>query len=237
MEEFALPVRFDSDSALVFYYSVQWGEERVWWQLSPCSLASDFGTAEDCGGWYYAEVLGGYDERFLLDDGDGEPDSLRGTVKEVRWGSVIDVYANAFVADVGLARLYYSDDCDCNDFESTLYYARTGGYDGEEIGTPRFEPSVPAAPDAAPPAALALGLHPNPTAGPATALIALDRPQPVALEVFDLLGRRVQRADLGVLPAGEHRHRLDLGAFPSGIYLVRLTGDAGAATTARLVRR
>jgi len=79
--------------------------------------------------------------------------------------------------------------------------------------------------------------YPNPAADDLTVRFLLERAQRVELSVFDLLGRRLRGWDLGVLAAGEQAHRLDLAGLPPGLYVVRLTGDAGARATVKVTRR
>ncbi len=66
--------------------------------------------------------------------------------------------------------------------------------------------------------------------------LSLDAPQRVRLAVFDVLGRRVLSADLG-WAVGEVARRINTARLPAGVYLVRLTGDAGATATAHFVRQ
>ncbi len=72
---------------------------------------------------------------------------------------------------------------------------------------------------------------PNPFNPSTTLRFALDRSGEVALEVYDMLGRRVLARELGALQAGEHRHTLDLSGRPSGAYLVRLQAGVQVRTT------
>jgi hypothetical protein len=64
---------------------------------------------------------------------------------------------------------------------------------------------------------------------------ALGAPQAVALELVDLLGRRVRSVEVGPQPAGAHDVRLDLGGLRAGLYVLRLRGDAGGEATQRIV--
>ena len=111
--------------------------------------------------------------------------------------------------------------------ETTLVFARI---DGETFGTP-----VAGEVDAAPMAAFALTAAPNPTAGPLSLALTLPAAQTVAVEAFDVLGRRVwqQRAALG---AGPQTVAVDASAWAPGVYVVRATAGRVAAT-ARVVRR
>jgi hypothetical protein len=83
---------------------------------------------------------------------------------------------------------------------------------------------------------IALSVFPNPAVDRAVAHFQLTRSQQVTLDVFDLLGRRLGHRDLGLLSAGEHEANLDVRQLPPGIYIVRLSGDAGARATVRLIR-
>jgi pimeloyl-ACP methyl ester carboxylesterase len=58
---------------------------------------------------------------------------------------------------------------------------------------------------------------------------------PVALAVFDALGRRVAVLVDAVLPAGAHHAALDAAALAPGVYLLRLDA-AGQTTTRRVIR-
>lgn len=81
-----------------------------------------------------------------------------------------------------------------------------------------------------------LTAFPNPTMGEVAVRFELERTQRATLEVFDLLGRPLERNDLGVLSAGEHEARVDLSMQQPGLYVIRLVGDAGARATVRVTR-
>ncbi len=71
---------------------------------------------------------------------------------------------------------------------------------------------------------------PNPTAGAATLRYTLAAPGPVALDVFDVLGRRVATLVDGDRPAGEHTARFDGSGLASGRYVVHLRADGQERT-------
>jgi photosystem II stability/assembly factor-like uncharacterized protein len=82
---------------------------------------------------------------------------------------------------------------------------------------------------------LAFGLEmprPNPFSRETAIRFALPAPAAVALEVFDLGGRRVAVLAEGTLPAGVHSvsFRPGSGALSSGVYFVRLTAGAFSRT-------
>ena len=76
-----------------------------------------------------------------------------------------------------------------------------------------------------------LANHPNPFTGATTLAFQLDAPRPVRLEVFDVLGRRIDVLVDEVRGAGLHRARFDASRLPQGLYLYRLT--AGSTTQHR----
>jgi len=78
--------------------------------------------------------------------------------------------------------------------------------------------------EAAAPKASSLTVYPNPTAGRATATLALPKAVEVRVAVYDVLGREVAVLHDGPLAAGSHRLAFD-GDLPAGVYLVRATGD------------
>lgn len=73
-------------------------------------------------------------------------------------------------------------------------------------------------------------VYPNPFSHAATVNLELDQSGPVMLEMLDMLGRVVDRADHGILPAGSHSVSLDAGNLSSGTYLVRLVSGSNSAT-------
>ncbi len=81
-----------------------------------------------------------------------------------------------------------------------------------------------------------LAVAPNPTnSGRAELHFALAKAAPVAVEVLDLLGRRVaQPLAATARTAGQHTVGLDVRGLSAGLYLVRLTA-AGASRQVKLV--
>ncbi|MEM1127426.1 MAG: family 16 glycosylhydrolase [Bacteroidota bacterium] len=79
--------------------------------------------------------------------------------------------------------------------------------------------------------------YPDPTAGIANVVYNLDEPSPVALYVYDLLGRRVLQSSMGVQATGTHRHHLDLSGVSAGVYFIRLTAGGRVQTRTVVVAR
>ncbi len=85
--------------------------------------------------------------------------------------------------------------------------------------------------DGAQPGEAALSaVFPNPFEREAQVALALERAQHVAVEVFDVAGRRVAVLHDGPLAAGEQTFTFDAADLPSGTYLIRATGNGFTAT-------
>ncbi|MCG8373730.1 MAG: T9SS type A sorting domain-containing protein, partial [Balneolales bacterium] len=72
--------------------------------------------------------------------------------------------------------------------------------------------------------------YPNPFNPSTTILYGLDVDGPVLLEVFDILGRKVQTLVSGDQLAGNYSVNFNANAFASGIYIYRLTTDTKVIT-------
>lgn len=88
-----------------------------------------------------------------------------------------------------------------------------------------------AAPLAAAPGLRVLGPFPNPARGRASIVLLAERGLPVAVEVFDVTGRRVAREDGGAAAGGPCAVELDADGWPAGAYFVRAI--AGGVTDSR----
>lgn len=135
----------------------------------------------------------------------------------------------AFGRDVGLVDLDWFRDIGPGFSEYgafALEYAVVGGV---TYGVPPVanEPGAPTS------GQLTIGLHPNPTRGPVT--LRTTGAEAATVEVFDVLGRRVLRRDLGGQPDGAE-HRLDLADAPAGLYLVRVSMPSGENVVRRFVK-
>ena len=62
---------------------------------------------------------------------------------------------------------------------------------------------------------------PNPVVDRAVVPVSLDAPEQVRIDIFDLLGRRVQQLINEWLPAGSHRISWDASQVPAGTYIIR----------------
>lgn len=72
--------------------------------------------------------------------------------------------------------------------------------------------------------------YPNPFNPSTTIEFELPRSSEVQFEVFDVLGRSVERRDLGQLQAGGHRIEYEAVDLPSGVYLYRVSTAHGSKT-------
>jgi len=64
--------------------------------------------------------------------------------------------------------------------------------------------------------------YPNPFNPSTTIAFELPKSSPVTVEVYNLLGELIERAELGRLSAGRHSYNFQAGNLASGIYLYRL---------------
>jgi hypothetical protein len=89
-----------------------------------------------------------------------------------------------------------------------------------------------------PPAALRLhALFPNPARTRATLRYELPAATPVRVEIFDLLGRRVETFEAGHRPAGRVEQVVDVGRLASGMYFLRLVAGSAVRTERLVVNR
>ncbi|MDT7856556.1 T9SS type A sorting domain-containing protein [Rubrivirga sp. S365] len=138
--------------------------------------------------------------------------------------------------------------------EDLSYPASNPAYTASQLGFPLgdlnyFPPAVKAAWEAAGGMAtdadddpsqggfVLRGTAPNPSAGVASLRMDLDQAASVAVEVFDVLGRRVLSVPSTTVPAGQgHTVRLDGSSLPSGLYVARVAADTGGAVRVQTVR-
>jgi hypothetical protein len=82
------------------------------------------------------------------------------------------------------------------------------------------------------------GFRPNPAAGEASVVFALESAAPARLELLDVAGRRVLAEEVGSLGPGQHVLRLEKAAsLPAGVYLLRLTQSGRVVTTRSAIVR
>jgi len=92
-------------------------------------------------------------------------------------------------------------------------------------------------PDVAAQAGLELAVAPNPVASSAQIELTIQTPQPVTVDVFDPLGRRVAVLHDGPLATGTHPFELATSDLSPGVYVVRAKTDAGVASSRLTVAR
>jgi len=81
------------------------------------------------------------------------------------------------------------------------------------------------------------GVFPHPVQAQATLRYELAETGPVRIELYDLLGRRVQTLLDGERPAGRHETVVDASRLPSGVYFYRLTAGEQIKTERLTVQR
>jgi hypothetical protein len=85
---------------------------------------------------------------------------------------------------------------------------------------------------------MAVNSYPNPSDGDATIIFNLPAPQRISLDVYNLLGRRVDTLlDETSLAAGSYTIGVAASDWPSGLYVYRLRGETQQATGQLLLIR
>jgi hypothetical protein len=79
--------------------------------------------------------------------------------------------------------------------------------------------------------------YPNPFNASTTISYSLPTPTDVTLDVYDILGRKVQTIDHGIQPAGSHSLIWDADGFSSGVYFYKVTaGDFEESNQMTLIK-
>jgi hypothetical protein len=131
---------------------------------------------------------------------------------------------------VGLDTLAGAQTYDMALQETTLYAGRVGGLWRRSIANIVSVPSDEA------PSRLAFAIAGSQPVGDRVRFkFELPQAGPIAIEVFDLAGRRMGDGTREARPAGHGEIEWDAGRLPAGVYHARLTA-AGDHATARLVR-
>jgi len=88
----------------------------------------------------------------------------------------------------------------------------------------------------APDAFLLSEVYPSPFSSTVTLTLNLQVAEIVSLEVFDVLGRRVLRRDLGEQSPGDAPHTIGGSSWAPGVYFVRATTASGKSAAYRVVK-
>ena len=76
-----------------------------------------------------------------------------------------------------------------------------------------------------PSAATKLTLYPNPSSGSATLQFSLTSQSAVGIEVYSILGQRIESMDKKVLAPGPHRMLLNTSTYPAGTYIIKVRAN------------
>ena len=213
--------------------------QPVWSQVYPAGV--NLGNRPSAGFGYDAEddlVIAyggetgnfyGYEDAFRLDFGGGfllDAGGTNGSVTMSKWcydsGEIATIVAQP---DQGYKLNQWLGDAsgNANPLQVTM--------DGFKVIRPEFVAAVTAVEEA--PVAFSVGVHPNPSSGPARIEYSLPREARVRLTVFDIAGREVARVVDGFRPAGQHMASWggsseEGGRARAGIYLIRFETPAGS---------
>jgi hypothetical protein len=81
------------------------------------------------------------------------------------------------------------------------------------------------------PSSFILSSYPNPFNAQTTIQYSLPSQSPVSIDIFDILGRKIEALAEGLMPAGDHQAIWDASGQSSGIYFYRI--KAGDKTETR----
>jgi hypothetical protein len=82
-----------------------------------------------------------------------------------------------------------------------------------------------------------LGNYPNPFNGSTHLCFQMPERSVVVISIFNTLGERLQRLNLGVLPAGNHQVAWDAGNMPSGVYYYTVATERGRLANRLVILR
>ncbi len=159
---------------------------------------------------------------------DGAGRTYDGMDGGVIWREAITLYASG-IGFVSYEETGHSSGNHNWGYSTRLVYAEVGGrvYGANPVAM---------APGPQEAGALAVGVAPNPSHGAVALRLTLPEAGAARVEAYDVTGRRVYGAGLGVQPAGAREVALDASAWAPGVYVVRVTTGDGRAASARLVR-
>ena len=223
-----------SNSGAVYVFRREGGEWTEVQRLkAPTPLADDlFGESVSISGGVAVVGTSHNDERGL-----GAGTVYVFTYNGAEWAFTEQLFASdgeagddlaksvAIDGDVIVAGAAGADGDDAEESVGTAYFFRK-----DPLATAIEEESLPSA------AGLSMALYPNPAGGDVTLHLMLPAPQSVTIDVYDLLGRRVEAGD-HAFAAGEARLPINAEAWPNGVYFVRVEGAGGAVESRRLVVR
>ena len=81
------------------------------------------------------------------------------------------------------------------------------------------------------------GARPNPTIGVGSVAFSLETAGSVRLALYDVTGRQVAVLAEGTMSTGAHSASFDAAGLAPGVYVLRLSGDAGVATSRVTIAR
>lgn len=79
--------------------------------------------------------------------------------------------------------------------------------------------------------------YPNPSTGLSTITYSVTTEGPVSVEIFDVMGRKVQTLIQETQKAGRHALEFDGSNLPSGTYLYRITADGKTSSNRMIITR
>ena len=126
------------------------------------------------------------------------------------------------------------DDTQSTGWRTWILTERSQGASLQGYFDPTIDLSVASEDDASEADFRSLGTAPNPASGVTQLRYELPRASEVTVEVFDVLGRRVQELKAGLQAEGLQSIEIDGAELGAGTYLYRVTMKDGASVTGRM---
>ncbi|GAB5536624.1 MAG: hypothetical protein Rubg2KO_28730 [Rubricoccaceae bacterium] len=126
------------------------------------------------------------------------------------------------------------DDAQSTGWRTWILTERNQGASLQGYFDPTIDLSVASEDDASEAGFRSLGSAPNPSTGLTRLRYELPQATEVTVEIFDVLGRRVQELKAGLQAEGRQSVEIDGAALGAGTYLYRVTMTDGASVTGRM---
>lgn len=112
----------------------------------------------------------------------------------------------------------------------TVYYNENDGENSHDLNTAVNEALGTSGINESENAIVNLNVLPNPVKNSATISYNLNQPNGVSIEIYNVLGEKVQTLDYEKHTAGKHTAQIDLETFTNGIYFIKLNASNTSET-------
>ena len=78
-------------------------------------------------------------------------------------------------------------------------------------------------------------VYPNPARFSLTVEVTLTNASQTRIDIYDLVGRKIDTLEPGMLTSGQHRINIDVSRYSSGLYFLRLSAGSHRETRKMVV--